>query len=254
MNPEPETSTNTSTNTKSTQKINGPEPEYIKGLFGSISNSYDKANDVITLGLARSWRKQLVDWSGAKEGSRVLDCATGTGDLAIEFKKAVGETGKVIGSDFCQEMLDLAPKKAGKEKLDVIFELSDVMELNYPDNEFDITSIAYGIRNVEDPVEALKEMARVTDKEGYVMILETGENQTPLLRSAIDFYFKNIVPRLGGLVSGKRDAYEYLQNSSRNFPAGDDFLDLMMSAGVFSKCDYKKLMGGASYIYRGLVS
>lgn len=232
----------------------GPEPEYIKNLFGEISGTYDKANDVITMGIARGWRKTLVNWSNASEGMRILDCATGTGDLAIEFKKAVGETGSVIGSDFCQGMLDKAPAKAKQAKADVLFELGDAMDLNYPDDEFDITSISYGVRNVADPVVALKEMARVTESNGYVMILETGETETPLLKSVVNLYFKYLVPRLGGLVSGNRGAYEYLQNSSSHFPSGEEFMGLMKSTGVFSDVQYKKLMGGASYIYKGTVA
>lgn len=231
----------------------GPEPKYIKDLFSSISNSYDTANDVITLGLAKSWRRQLVDWSGATEGHRVLDCATGTGDLAIDFKKAVGETGSVIGSDFCQGMLDKAPAKAKKEKVKITFELGDVLNLDYPDDEFDITSIAYGVRNVKDPLKALQEMARVTHEDGVVMILETGETETPVIKRFIGIYFKYIVPRLGGIVSGNRQAYEYLQGSSSKFPSGEDFLALMRESNSFSKVEYKKIMGGASYIYKGIV-
>lgn len=231
----------------------GPEPEFIKELFSSISGSYDKANDVITLGLARGWRKNLVDWSGASEGLRVLDCATGTGDLAIEFKKYVGQTGKVIGSDFCADMLKVAPGKAKRDNVDVIFELGDVTALNYPSDEFDITSIAYGIRNVVDPVKALCEMARVTKPGGYVMILETGETETPVIKKMVNFYFEHVVPKLGGWVSGKRDAYEYLQNSSRSFPSGEDFMELMEATDAYSNIEYRKLMGGASYIYRGTV-
>ncbi len=232
---------------------NGPQPEYIRDLFNSISGSYDKANDVITMGLARNWRKSVVDWSEASEGQRVLDCATGTGDLAIEFKHAVGETGKVIGTDFCEGMLKLAPKKAKKENVDVIFELGDVMNLNYPTEEFDVASIAYGIRNVADPVRGLQEMARVTKPGGYVMVLETGETETPILKRLVNFYFEHFVPRLGGWVSGRRDAYEYLQNSSRHFPSGEEFVALMSSTGAFEKVEYRRLMGGASYIYRGSV-
>ncbi len=235
------------------ENFQATNPESIKGLFDSISNTYDTANDVMTLGMARNWRKQLVDWSEASEGHRVLDCATGTGDLAIEFKKAVGETGTVIGTDFCQGMLDKAPSKAKKEKVDVIFELADCMNLDYPEDEFDVTSIAYGVRNVANPKKAISEMARVTQPEGHVMILETGETETPLVKSFVNLYMKHIVPRLGGLVSGNRSAYEYLQDSSQKFPSGEDFVKLMESTGAFEKVEYRRIMGGASYIYKGTV-
>ncbi len=231
-----------------------PNPEYIKNLFGSISNTYDKANDLMTFGMAHGWRRKVVDYSGAKLGSSVLDCATGTGDLAIEFKKVVAENGKVIGSDFCENMLQFAPAKAAKEGLDIAFEVADAMNLPYQDSEFDITSIAYGIRNVSDPVKALAEMARVTKKDGVVVVLETGENTTPILKNAIQLYFKHIVPRVGGWVSGNRKAYEYLNQSSSQFPCRSGFLELMESTKKFKKLEYKTLLGGASFIYKGTLS
>ena len=228
-------------------------PEQIKNMFGSISGTYDLANDVITMGRAHSWRKKLVEWSGAKSGQQVLDCASGTGDLALEFKKAVGPRGRVVATDFCQEMLELAPKKAQKLKLDVELEVADVMNLPYENNTFDICSIAYGIRNVKDPVKALQEMARVVRKDGQVLVLETGRVDTPIIGTAIRVYFKHVVPRLGGIVSGRREAYEYLNQSSSDFPCKDDFLTLMQKTGAFKKLEFISLMGGASYIYRGTV-
>lgn len=231
----------------------GPQPEYVKNLFTSIASTYDKANDVITFGMARDWRRRLVDLSGAKPGDSVLDCATGTGDLAIDFKKVVAD-GEVIGSDFCEEMLKTAPDKALREGVDVKFEVADAMALPYPSKRFDITSIAYGIRNVQSPEVALSEMARVTKPGGCVMVLETGETKVPLLRSAIGIYFKHIVPRLGGWVSGKRSAYEYLQKSSQSFPSGQNFLNLMTHTGKFSKVECYSIMGGASFIYKGIVN
>src|SRR5688572_16322794 len=100
----------------------GPNPTDIQKLFASISGGYDKANDLMTFGMARLWRKQLVNWSGIKNGDKVLDVATGTGDLALEFKKAVGKEGSVLGTDFCQEMLDHAPQKAKAKNLEVDFQ------------------------------------------------------------------------------------------------------------------------------------
>lgn len=179
----------------------GPNPTDVQKLFSSISKTYDKANDVITFGMARTWRKKLVELSGAQRGDSVLDCATGTGDLALEFKKTLGPTSRVIGTDFCQSMLDLAPAKAKKMGLDVKFTWADATDLPFETSEFDVTSIAYGIRNVEDRHKALCEMARATKPGGRVMILETGDTQVPVLKGAIQLYFKHLVPRLGGWVS-----------------------------------------------------
>lgn len=233
--------------------VAGPNPEKIRTLFSSIAHGYDRANDVMTFGLARRWRKSLVKWSGAKSGTQVLDCATGTGDLALDFKKTVGPKGQVTGIDFCKEMLDIAPRRAQTAGLEIRFELADVLNLPFSDGQFDIASIAYGIRNVSDPIQALAEMARVCRPGGKVMILETGEGQIPGVRSAMNFYFQKIVPRLGGWVTGKPQAYEYLSESSLKFPSRQEFVKLMKATGSFAEVDCRSLMGGASYLYRGLV-
>ncbi len=233
--------------------IQGPQAEEIKSLFSSVAHGYDKANDAMTLGLARLWRGNLIDWSGAKAGDRILDCATGTGDLAIGFKKKVGDTGTVIGTDFCQEMLDHAPPKALRAGLKIEFKLADAMNLPFPDSTFDISSIAYGIRNVSDPQKALREMARVVRPGGRVMVLETGDAPDNGLKKAFEFYFQQVIPRIGGWVTGKRFAYEYLNRSSRGFPSRQRFIEIMESTNAFEECDYRVLFGGASFIYSGIV-
>lgn len=231
----------------------GPNPDFIKSLFSSISDGYDRANDLMTFGVARKWRKTLVRRSEAKIGDHILDCATGTGDLAIAFKEVVGSQGVVIGTDFCVKMLDRASEKVRNLDLDIEFSEGDVMALGYQDDFFDITSIAFGIRNVQDPIKALREMARVTRSGGRVMILETGNNQTPIFGLIIRIYFQFAVPLIGGLVTKKRQAYEYLNHSSNHFPSNENFLQLMKESGTFSKIDCQALLGGASYLYTGLV-
>jgi demethylmenaquinone methyltransferase / 2-methoxy-6-polyprenyl-1,4-benzoquinol methylase len=235
------------------ESLNGQNPDFIKNLFNSISGTYDRANDVMTFGLARLWRKELVKWSGAKAGSNVLDCATGTGDLAIEFKKIVG-AGRVVGADFSQGMLSLAPEKASEAGFsDIEFKLADVMALPFQSASFDVSSIAYGIRNVSNAKLGLQEMARVTKPGGCVMVLETGENRLPVLNKAMGVYFKYVVPRLGGIISGRRDAYEYLNRSSQAFPSGEGFCEIMRSTGCFASVEFRAVMGGASYLYKGTV-
>ncbi len=231
--------------------LSGPPADEIKDLFQSISHGYDKANDFMTGGMAHSWRRKLVEWSGVKSGDQILDCATGTGDLAIEFAQVVGPSGSVTGIDFCEGMLKKAPDKVKGLNLSIHFEIADVTSLPYKDNQFDVVSIAYGIRNVSDPLKALSEMARVTRPGGRVMILETGDQQNPLMQKAFSFYFRHIVPRVGGWITGKRQAYEYLQKSSSRFPSKDSFVKLMGQTSAFSSCEYKVLMGGASFIYKG---
>src|SRR5690606_29043528 len=151
-------------------------------------------NSILSMGIHHLWRKKMVAISGAKPGMKVLDCATGTGDLAIEFKKAVGPEGQVIGTDFCQEMLIPAPAKAKAQNLDIQFEQADVMNLPYQDGQFDIVSISFGIRNVADPVKALQEMARVTKPGGCVMILEFGQADMPVFAPLFNFYSSKVLP------------------------------------------------------------
>lgn len=221
-------------------------------MFADIADRYDLINRVLSLGVDHSWRRKTVKESGAKQGDRVLDCATGTGDLAIRFKKKVGKDGVVVGTDFCKEMIDHAPGKAQKEGLDIRFEIADAMNLPYGENEFDVSSIAFGIRNVDEPVVALKEMGRVVKPGGRVVVLEFGQPTGPF-GYLFRFYSKVVMPTVGGWLSGNRDAYTYLPETSAKFPAGNAFLDLMKDAGVFSSQRAVRLTGGIAYVYLGTV-
>lgn len=230
-----------------------PNPEIIRKMFSQVAANYDRANSVLSMGIHHLWRKKLVRFSDVKPGQSVLDCATGTGDLAIAFKTAVGPSGRVVGTDFCAEMLIPAPKKAAARNLDIQFEQADVTQLQFADKLFDICSISFGIRNVSDPVKALSEMARVTKPGGQVMILEFGQVKAPLWGPLYGFYSEKILPKLGGLVTGQGDAYEYLQKSSAAFPCREQFLALMKEAGAFSEMKFISLSGGIAYIYKGTV-
>ncbi len=230
-----------------------PEPEKIRSMFSQVAANYDKANSILSLGIHRLWRKKLVELSKVKKGDRILDCATGTGDLAIEFKKIVGLKGEVIGTDFCVEMLSSAPKKAAAQKLDIHFEVADVTQLQYPDKSFDIASISFGIRNVQDPVKALQEMSRVVKPGGTVLILEFGQIDVPGLQKIYQIYSEKVLPLIGGWVTGQKKAYEYLQMSSASFPCKENFIELMKQANTFDQMTYTPVTGGIAYIYKGRV-
>lgn len=230
-----------------------PDPEIIRSMFSKVASNYDKANSVLSVGIHHLWRTKLVQLSKASEGQKVLDCATGTGDLAIAFKKAVGPTGQVIGTDFCAEMLESAPAKAAEAKLDIKFEQADVTKLQYPNKQFDIVSISFGIRNVNDPVKALTEMARVAKPGGRVMVLEFGQMNLPVVGSAYKFYSEKVLPVIGGWVTGQKEAYDYLQKSSAAFPCREGFIDLMKQSGAFSQMTYTPVSFGIAYIYTGIV-
>ncbi len=222
----------------------------IQQIFSQIAPAYDKANTVLSFGIHHLWKKTLVEWSGAKAGDAVLDCATGTGDLAIQFKKVVGSSGGVIGSDFCKEMLVVAPLKAHAAHLDIKFEHADVTALPYPDQSFDVVSIAFGIRNVPSYQVAMRELHRVTKPGGVLMILEFGQPQAPVFKQLFSAYSKYILPKVGGLLSGNQAAYKYLEESSARFPSGNNFVEVLNAEGNWQTIDCKSLSGGIAYIYK----
>lgn len=224
----------------------------VRQMFSSIATRYDVTNEVLSFGVHRLWRRTAVRLSGAREGSAVLDCATGTGDLALAFKRKVGASGRVMGTDFCKEMLDSAPAKAAREGLQVEFQVADAMDLPFADATFDVASIAFGIRNVDDPVKCLKEMARVVRPGGRVVVLEFGQ-PTGLFGALFRVYSKVIMPTIGGLLTGNRAAYEYLPRTSAAFPAGDKFLSLMDQSGAYQERVAHPMMFGTSYVYVGTV-
>ncbi|SMO48152.1 bifunctional demethylmenaquinone methyltransferase/2-methoxy-6-polyprenyl-1,4-benzoquinol methylase UbiE [Gracilimonas mengyeensis] len=226
--------------------------EKVRSMFADIADDYDRINSVLSFGVHHAWRKKAVLESGAIEGDHVLDCATGTGDLAIEFKKTVGDSGYVMGTDFCAPMIEPAPAKAEEAGLKIDFEVADAMDLPYEEDTFDIASIAFGIRNVDEPVTALKEMARVVKPGGRVVVLEFGQPKG-LMKFPYELYSQHIMPAIGGWLSGNREAYTYLPRTSAEFPAGDRFLKLMGDAKSFSNRRAVKLTGGIAYVYVGVV-
>ncbi|MDY7231618.1 bifunctional demethylmenaquinone methyltransferase/2-methoxy-6-polyprenyl-1,4-benzoquinol methylase UbiE [Hyalangium rubrum] len=224
----------------------------VRQMFSSIATRYDVTNEVLSFGIHRLWRRTTVRLSGAKQGDSILDCATGTGDLALVWKRTVGASGRVVGTDFCPEMLQSAPAKAEQAGLQVEFQVADAMALPFADNSFDVASISFGIRNVDDPVKCLKEMARVVKPGGRVVVLEFGQPEG-LFGALFRFYSKTIMPAIGGLLTGNRAAYEYLPRTAAAFPAGERFLALMDQADAYRERVAHPLTFGTSYVYVGTV-
>ena len=219
-------------------------------MFASIAPRYDRANTILSAGVHHLWRRRCVRWAEVREGDRVLDCATGTGDLAIALRKATGAGGRVVGTDFTPEMIELARAK----RSDIDFRVADVMALPFDDGSFDVASIGFGIRNVADPRRAIAEMARVVRPGGRVVVLEFGQPPNRMIRAAYDTYRRYGLPRVGGAVTGEREAYQYLESSAARFPCGEDFAQLMRASAEFSAVHWIPLTFGIVWVYRGVVT
>jgi demethylmenaquinone methyltransferase/2-methoxy-6-polyprenyl-1,4-benzoquinol methylase len=228
------------------------EGKKIQKMFASIAGQYDLANDVLSAGIHRFWKKRLVRMLNPRPGETVLDCATGTGDLAFLFLKEE-PTLKITGLDFCSEMLDLARNKVARNKLEayqVKFLAGDVSELPFSDNSFDIVSISFGIRNVEDPKKGLTEMARVLKPGGRLAVLEFGKPQSKgPIQSLYQFYSKKVLPHVGGVLTRNVEAYSYLEKSSSHFPSGQDFVAWVHQIPSLTVTKFEPLSFGIAYLY-----
>ncbi len=217
--------------------------QFIRLMFNDISPKYDLLNDVLSLGTHRLWKKKLIRLSLQDKPVSALDCATGTGDIAFELKKNC--PGSVMGIDFSQGMIDQAIERSKRNPHQVEFRVADIEKLPFTDKSFDITTISFGIRNVENLDQGLKELGRVARG---VYILEFGRPQNNLFKKLYFGLLKLYVP-LFGLVSKRKDAYEYLISSSEAFPSGEEFVSIMKKNMSFKIFGYTPVFGGIAYIY-----
>jgi len=195
--------------------------ENIRNMFGSIVRVYDFLNALLSLNFDKSWRKFAAKVSDVKTDTKVLDVCTGTGDLAISYSKLLNGNGLVVGSDYCHDMLRYGLPKIKKRHLENKIKLieADTLQLPFRDNSFEISTVAFGIRNVADLESGIKEMRRVVGPDGRVVILEFSQPTNFLFRRIYLFYFTRILPMIGRLVSKSRiDAYTYLPQSVLAFP------------------------------------
>lgn len=233
----------------SATNFSAKNPESIRKMFGSIAGAYDPTNTVLSLGIHKLWKKTLVKKSSARVGDRILDCATGTGDLAFEFERTLGKNCEIVATDFCPEMLEVAQKKAKSASSQIQFSVADATHLPFSDRSFDVATISFGIRNTPSPEKTLSEMARVLRPGGRVMVLEFGKPRSSFVKAAFSWYSKKVLPVLGGWMSGQPEAYRYLEASSAEFPAAEDFLELARRSAPFSECSYQTFHGGIAYLY-----
>jgi demethylmenaquinone methyltransferase/2-methoxy-6-polyprenyl-1,4-benzoquinol methylase len=196
-------------------------------MFDRIARVYDLINTVMTAGLHHKWRRRAADLAAVGPGDRVLDVATGTGDLAIELAGRVEPGGQVIGSDFSEEMLGLARRKAPGLR----FEWGNALELPYGDGEFAASTVGFGARNFSDLDRGIAEMARVVRPGGRVVILEITTPQRPPLSTFFRLWFDRVVPLIGK-AAGDSQAYDYLPNSVKRFPEPAGLAAAMARAGL----------------------
>lgn len=224
--------------------MSGQDPKFVKGAFAKIADRYVMTNHVLSMGTDILWRKKVGrmvrDWKPA----RVLDVATGTGDLALEIQKKCPEA-KVLGTDFCPEMLAHATKSGVQET-----QVADAMNLPFQDGEFDVVTAAFGLRNMENWEGALREMARVIEPGGHLLVLDFSQPKG-LLKKPYGFYLNSVLPRIAGLLTGQGGAYKYLAGSIGEFPYGDDMVSLFEKAGL-AKAKCHPLSGGIASIYTGV--
>ncbi len=229
-----------------------PEEEKAKrvgDVFKSVAPSYDMMNDLMSLGLHRAWKRFALEMSGVREGSRVLDVASGSGDLASAFAKRVGPTGEVWMTDINAAMLGVGRDKLIDAGVFAPLAICDAEKLPFASNTFDCVSVAFGLRNMTHKDAALAEMTRVARPGGRVIVLEFSRPWKPLAR-AYDAYSFTILPALGKYVARDEAAYRYLAESIRMHPDQETLKAMMQSAGL-EAVDYFNLTAGVVALHRG---
>lgn len=222
------------------------EDTQVRAMFDRIAGVYDRMNSVMTAGLHHKWRRRAADLAAVSPGDRVLDVATGTGDLARELGGRVGPDGLVVGVDFSERMLEVARAKAPA----VRFEWADALALPYQDASFDAATVGFGARNFADLSRGIGEMARVVRPGGRVVILEITSPQRPPLSTFFGLWFDRVVPTLGRM-AGDPDAYAYLPNSVKRFPGPAD-LAAVMAGRSLEQIRYLLTAGGIIALHVGV--
>lgn len=218
-------------------------------FFNQIAPTYDRVNRILSMGIDILWRKNFCRNLPNRKDLLCLDLATGTGDVAIELARDV-RVKHIEATDLSKEMIKIGKKKVNKNKHGhkITMKVADGVDIPSPDSSFDIVTVGFGIRNFGDYRKSLKNMARVLKPDGQVMILEFSLPTNRAIRSGYLFYFRSILPRVGNLLSGHKDAYTYLNKTVEDFPYGDIFIKEMKKAG-FNKVESKNLSFGIATIY-----
>ena len=223
---------------------------HVRGVFDSVAPRYDLMNDLMSAGLHRAWKAYTVMVANLREGDQVLDIAGGTGDLSLAFSRKVGSTGTVVHTDINEAMLNVGRDRLINLGVVLPTLVCDAEALPFPDNHFDLVSVAFGLRNMTHKDEALKEMCRVLKPRGRLLVLEFSKVAQPLAK-AYDWYSFQVLPRLGKLVAGDDSSYRYLAESIRMHPGQDELKALMQQSG-FGHVDYHNMTGGIAALHVGI--
>ena len=231
----------------------GPDARTVQQMFAGIAHRYDFLNHFLSLSVDRYWRRKAVRKVGECLGSGrhlCLDLCSGTGDLALDLRRILGT--EVVASDFCHPMLvrSLQKLRAKGFERSVCPVEADALDLPFQPDAFGAVTIAFGLRNLQDPVRGLEEMKRVLRNGGALVILEFSRPVLPVFRSVFSFYFRFILPWLGTLISGTTGPYQYLQASVQTFPGQEELAKWMRSVG-FRDVGYRNLTGGIAALHWG---
>jgi demethylmenaquinone methyltransferase/2-methoxy-6-polyprenyl-1,4-benzoquinol methylase len=211
-------------------------------MFGTIARRYDLANHTLSCGTDFYWRKRAANIVASWRPGKIVDLATGTGDLALALQKKLPDA-EVTGVDFVPEMLDLAQRKGVRQTI-----LADAMQLPFSDGSFDCVTIAFGLRNMENWGGALAEMSRVLGRDGHLLVLEFSLPTRSIVRAIYRLYLHRCLPLLGSLLTRKKSAYDYLGDSIEEFPSGHAMIDLIKASG-FRHATLQPLSYGIATIY-----
>ena len=230
----------------------GEKAAKVAEVFHSVADRYDVMNDLMSFGVHRLWKRYAIELSGVRKGQRVLDLAGGTGDLAGRFARMVGPEGEVVLADINASML-----RRGRERMldqglagNLRFAQVNAECLPFPDNHFDLITIAFGLRNVTDKDAALASMYRVLKPGGRLLVLEFSKPVLPGLKPVYDLYSFSALPLMGKLITGDADSYRYLAESIRMHPDQPTLKGMMEAAG-FERVEYYNLSGGIVAVHRG---
>ena len=223
----------------------------VKEVFNNVASKYDVMNDLMSVGIHRVWKNALINWLVPKENQNLLDVAGGTGDIAARFlNQAKGGNATIL--DMTESMLQEGTKRVTNSALSsrMRWVVGDAMALPFKKNTFDIYTISFGIRNVTKIDRALSEAFRVLKPGGRVMILEFSKLPNPMMQKAYDLYSFNVIPKIGEIVVGDKDSYQYLVESIRKFPDQVSFANMMTKAG-FENVKFRNLTFGVAALHSG---